>query len=481
MSQSGTIVVRRAETFIPNAYLEKVIKANPHGWGAAIVQETEGKKELLINSGEAEGIEFFQETMKAFDKNDITFYFCNSEAGFNTADVSPYVLVSTKDAEDADVPQVIAFIEGNFPGYAQKGSSHPPEYHLVEEILVPKFENIYDMLEGDLDKMAENFKKPHFKKEMLLTSVSRGTITIVMANGASITFEQNDLSAEYPWGWVSNTHGYTEAEEKKPEVVVEKKKTMFPKRSTVREAAPSAAIAEAVAPPKTETTAVKNYTVKKERPPAHLSRKEKKNWYKSKIGYAPKGWENGVQIDTFVDTNGKLMTFAQVKELGLNGIAVQKMANNPEPEKDTQPEVVTHDVAKPVEKQVTSEVLPIMSPDTRKYINDMMKNADVQKIIAENATRIADPKQIQQLEAKWASFQSQLGRKSIDDFAAWASDFGLVYDLCKSKPDGAAMMIWSLFNERNKLKVQPEVKKEEVAEVKQPEVKRTMFPKRSAA
>lgn len=484
MAQTGTIVVRKAGAFIPNAYLEVLLKANPDGWGAAIAQEDEGEKKLLLNSGDKENmsVEFLQDTMKTFDKNDITFYFCNSPDALSTEDLSPYILVQTlvDGTENEYEPKLVAFIEGNFPGYVQKGSSHPPEYHLVQEILIPKFESMYEMLDCDLDDVMETLKKPHFKKELLLTSVSRGTITLVAANGETITFAQNDLSGEYPWGWVSNTHGYEEGKPATAEVKPKKKNSMFPSRSTVREAAPSAAIAEAVVPPKTDTApiAIKNYTTKKEKPPSHLSRKERKNWYKVKIGHCPQGWENSIAIDVYVGADGKVINIGEARKLGLQALAL----TNPPPVKDVETENIPQPAnvtlpTGPELKQVTADILPIINPTARKNITEKLKEAGVQKTLADNADRIIDPKQVQALEAKFANFAAQLGMKSMDELGGWSDD--MIDWLTKTNPNGAFVLIRSLLNEY--LKMRTKVAKKEEAPVEAPPVKKpSMFPPRKA-
>lgn len=465
MSQSGTIVHRTAGQYIPNDYLDRMLKENPTAWGAVTVSTEEGVKKLQLNSSdEGATVEQIQETMKVFPDQDITFYFCNSASAISTEDISPYVLVCKDVNEDEEEPQVVAFLEGNFPGYAQKDSSHPPERHLVEDILIPKFESMYEMLDGDIEKLMDHLKKPHFKKEMLLTSVSRGIITLVSTEGC-ITFEQNDLSAEFPWGWVSNTHGYA--------TIAAAKKSMFPGRSTVREKAPSEKIAAAVTPPKTDTSTIKNYTVKKEKPPAHLSRKDKKNWYKMKIGYCPQGWENGIAIDCYVDPTGKVMTMSQVKALGLESVKIQGLAQNPPREKDIEPDNIPVPEADVNDRQpkVTAEILPLVSPKTKEHIHSLLKDEGVQKVISENADIILDPKKVQQIEAKFADFANQIGMKSMDDFMAWS--YEMFYNLGKEKPDGLAVMCWTFRNQLAKLRT-AEIKQEEKA----PEKKPSLYPSR---
>jgi hypothetical protein len=476
--QTGTIVRRNAKTFIPNAFLEKVLEANPNGWGAAIVSDTDGEKSLLINHGTDLTVEFIQETMQTFEKNDITFYFANSEDALSEESTSPYILV-----EMDGVPKIIAFIEGNFPGHAKTDSALPPEYHMVHEVLKDKFQGLYDMVDGDLTKLMETVKKPFFRKEMLLNSVSRGNITIVAANGESVSFVQGDTQAEFPWGWTSNTHGYV-AEGKKEPPKEPPKKAMFEKigKSTVREKAtpssPAAAEAAASAP-KAETAVIKNYTTKKEKPPAHLSRKDKGNWYKHKIGYKPKGWENAVSVDVYVDPQGKVMSFSQVKALGTEAIGVMQLAKNPERDKDTEtenlPETKMTNAPAAGEKAVTTEVLPLMSPDSRKYVQNMMKDAGVQKTISENADMILKPDKVQQQEAKFADFAKQLGDKvDITDFIKWSYEMRL--KLAQERPDASANM-----NHTFAIMLAKYMLKEGNTELSTPAKKKPMFEKLSAA
>lgn len=442
--QTGTIVSRRAGTFPPNAFWEAVLAANPHGWGAAMVNE-EG---LLLNTSDVGcSLEEIQETLKTFEDKNITFYFANSEGGVSEKDLSPHIILVKMDGEE-EIPQVVVFADGNFPTYAKTSSSHPPEYHMVMEYLQPKLEAVYELCDGDLDKVFVQLEKPFFKKELLLTSVSRGHITLVLANGRSLTYSQPDNnSGEFPWGWASNTHGYVEG--KKKEAAPEKKPSMFSGKSTVREKAPtqpSTAIAEAVAAPATGGAAIKNYNVIKDRPPGHLSRKDRKQWYQSRIGYAPPEWERCCSIEFYTDAHKKLVTWAEIKRLGLGAAALPPL-KNPVRGTDTETDNIEHEpVSGAGEEQpiVTAEVLPIMSPDTRKHIQKIMADKKTQKIVAGNAELIMDPAIVQSLEAKFADFARQVGAKSIDEFLLW--DYEQFRDLGKEKPDGLAVMAWSFRN-----------------------------------
>lgn len=450
--QGGTIVQRKANSFIPTEYAEKLIAANPNCWGAAMVN-SEGLQ--LNSSDEGLTLEFFNDTQKSFPDTDITFYVGHADAAVSLQDIPPHILIVKKDGEE-EIPQIVGFFDGNFPSYDKPGSSHPPEYHLAVDYLIPKLEGLWEMADGDLDKVTAQLQKPYFKKELLLTSVSRGTITLVCANGTCLTFAQSDLSAEYPWGWVSNTHSYAVVAPKTEEKPA-KKPSMFAGKSTVREPAPkpdnvtaaTKAIAEAVAAPKTDATVIGKYVVKSERPPAHHSRRERKDWYPQRIGYRPAGWEKNIAINIVYEKTGdklKLMTFSQIRALGPQAIEVLNLLKDNPPKdsgKDTEtahiPEVETE-----TGPAVTDEMLPIMSPETRKHIKKMMADPTVQKIIAENAQMITDPTKVQAIEAKFADFARQVGATSIDDFLKL--DYAQLFSLGKERLDGLAVLCWSLKN-----------------------------------
>lgn len=482
MMQTGVIVVRNAGCYVPNEVLETVLKANPHGWGAAVVDGANG---LMCSSDiDPVSIEFIQDSQKSFPDRNMTFYFANCETAMSLADLPPHVLLEKKISATETQPQLVAFIEGNFAGSAQAGSSHPPEYHLVEDYLRPKFQSLYEMVDGDLSKLMEQLKKPHFKKELLLTSVSRGTITIVAANGQTITFDQNDLSASFPWGWMSNHLGLKKADQPPTEAVQQPKRSMFGK-STVREPAnvqPSQAttapvgenttVAKVQPINNTSTSVIENITVKKWKPESHLRRKERRQSYKNKIGYVPPGADQGVEIEVYVDSKGRILNMNQVKELGLKGVGLPKLNNPNRDEKDLGIDYLPDKEAPP--STPAEPVLPIMSPESRKKIKEILADPKVQKILATNAQQIGNPAHFQQIETKFADFAAQLGVKSMDDFKSW--DFSMIAEL----PRDAVNVMCNTFKNmviRQGLKAPavPEVK------VEAPPEKRSMFQKKSVA
>lgn len=482
MSQTGVIIRRKGNQLVPNEVFEKALINNPTAWGAAITTE-DG---LQINCGGAEDInvDFFQETINAFPKDDITFYLGNSDAAVNLEDVSPYVLLT-----NGDDPLIVAFIEGNFPGLAQEKSSHPPEFFLANSVLAPKLSELFELTDSNLDKLMVYIEKATFKKDILLNAVSRGYITIVASNGKSVTLAVGDTAKEYPWGWVSNTYDEVKPEAK-PEPAA---KTAFPKRSTVREKAsvpPSGPVNQPkVEEPKTDTTAKdKAFTVSKWKPAAGMSRNQRKQEYKAILGYLPKGWADGVEVEVYRDAKNSIVRSSQVKAMGLAVAGLPKL-NNPGPQhnrddKDTDTEHLPkpQPQAQP-DKPVTADILPIMAPKVRDYMKDFISQKDIQKLIAENADIITDPSKVASMEKKIATFSQQLGLKdgSIHDFMQLPYE---VFDkFAKEQPQGLAVLAWS-FKNMLASRLAKEAKKEEpviAAEATPEPAKKVAFPKRNQA
>jgi hypothetical protein len=450
MTQTGLIIRRFANTFIPNEYAELAVKAYPHGWGAAIVDG-----ELKTNkSTSGLTLDFLQSTLGTFPDKDITLHLCNAtNFATNEDDLSPFEFVES---------QIVGFIAGNFPAFTKPESSHPQEFFLAHEVLIPKFQGLWEMADGNLAKVVEQLKKPHFKREMLLNSVGHGTIVLVCADGSIIPFSQGDTSMEYPWGWVSDNLGYAAGVAKREEPKEEESASMFPSKkksaSTVREKAPAATpakvdtqakaeekLGDAVKAPQYDASIIKNYTVKKMTPGPNMSRSEKSDWYKNKIGYRPPCWEKNVAINCFFDPHNKLMTWSEVKGMGAAAIGLVQMAQNPRA-KDTEPEHVQPEKALgPPPGSNSGSILPIMDGPTRDYIKAKMALPEVKKIIAENADIIEDPATVQGIEAKFASFNKQLGANDMKEFERWS--YEMMYDLAKERPQGISVMAFEFRNE----------------------------------
>lgn len=440
MTTSPIIVRRNGNQYIPNDYLELLLKTHSAAYSAAFVS-TEGEtKELMVTRGDGDGLnlKLIQETMESLPLDDITFCFYAGDKALNMDDINPFVLLKG---------QVVAFVSGEFPGYDKPTSSKSSEFFFAHEYLKPKLEMLSELVDGNLEKIVSAISKPNFKTDALNNAPSHAVITMMCADNTTISFAKTEDAAEYPWGWVSHNLGYAKAkkDDKKEGEDKPQKKGMFSSRSTVREKVGSAGQAQPAAPePKPEKSdavtataealkanALANYTVKKGiLPPEHLNRKERGKWYVNRIGYKPDKYDQGrgVPIDLYVDPKGQVMTLSDVKKLGMSAAKLPSRSLPPRTSGDTETEHIQHgqmDNAPPAgEKSVLMERLPVMSPKARQHFEAYLKEAKVQKKIAENADIITDPTHVQAIEKKFAGFATQMGWKDMGDICK------LSYDMC---------------------------------------------------
>src|SRR3954465_5811870 len=94
LHMQGVIVRRNSRLLVPLPYIEKALAENPKSWGVAISSDGE----LLTNKGNDPTLELLTQTMKDYDKNDITFFLSTADTGVNNGDdVSPYTILSDGD------------------------------------------------------------------------------------------------------------------------------------------------------------------------------------------------------------------------------------------------------------------------------------------------------------------------------------------------------------------------------------------------
>lgn len=497
MSQFGAVVRRPAGKTMPEAYLQLLIDNN-NCMGAVV---SDGP-DLVLNKEDGLDLEYLKSTEDTYKDNDVTYYFGKSTAALDLNDISPHIILGTSDE-----PEMVAFVAGQFPGYAKAESSHPETFFYVHDFLQPEIESMSELCE-DVEKILNNLEKPIQKKKMLKDASSYGVVCLVGAGGWSITWAQADNAMEFEWGWTSETYGYPNAQKAEETKEVASTRKTFPKRSqrsTVREAAPGTGPSTSETTPKTPaetakadtkqtTQNAKPYDVRKESPPLTHSRKDRKAWYRCRIGYYPKGGEQNVAISVFFDTKTKrTLTVSQVKSLGLAKLGLPKLEN---PDRDTGKDTETEHVEQTEEqrqaatsKQVSTDLMPIISPNSREFFQNLLKTQKAQKAIAETGEAVTNPQFLKEIEEKVAPYYTQLGYKDADTF--WASvpkTYEFLFDVARQKPDIAAKFMHDLMcinlsgRLRKEAKLSEQEKQELAAEELKPETpKGKVFPKRNKA
>lgn len=96
--------------------------------------------------------------------------------------------------------------------------------------------------------------------------------------------------------------------------------------------------------------------------------------------------------------------------------------NSPQPAVTQTKNVSTQHIppAKTTPAQVNMEMLPLISPDQKKKVEEgFFKNAEVMRIIGEDGSNIFNPKLLKTLEAKFPNFAESFGIGTMDQVLGW--------------------------------------------------------------
>lgn len=444
--QTGVIVRRNPDQFIPDNVFEHIFKTHNSAWSAAIIDGDEG---LKTSSGGKEDMNaaHFKEIMETFPKRGITFYFAASDGAINEDDLFPQTLMF----DDADNPTLSVFVDANVPGLAKKDSALSPETHFVDDWLRPKLSEIVEknkLVEGDdvdIPKLMAVLSSKSFKEEALKQCVGRGAITL-MSDKSTISFSTGDTAKEFPWGWMSNHLGFGVEDKPKKDMFAKKPKASVPASPAGTGDQPPVIVNQKKEePPKGEVALKPVYSIKKDRPGPNVSRKDKKqHWYPNRIGYLPVGWENGCEIEHYVDQTGKLLVWGNIKKLGLEAAGLPKL-NNPPRVGSPEADAIDGGPRAPGDAVVSAKI-PLVTPKGRDYMNALLDRDDIKKIISETGNVVATAEQAKAMEAKIADFIVQLGRKDVTIVDMMKFPYEWYHKIGQERPDILATLTWNFKN-----------------------------------
>lgn len=204
-------VVREGGKLVPEGYLKLVAhKGDGRSFGfAAPVSDKTGVLVRQTKGGlPMEEVDVFQKhdaikdhrIVMAFDKDVL-----------HEDDQQPFTLLSNGD----DVPQIVAFLDGDFSEYHDDGSSHTDEFFCVQKELIPRIAKLSKFLGGNAAAIMEELKSdPSYGRDWVnFMSGPSGSITLVGADGTIHTFTIAGDTAqhEYDGWWTSNKLDYMES------------------------------------------------------------------------------------------------------------------------------------------------------------------------------------------------------------------------------------------------------------------------------
>lgn len=468
---SGAIVIKKADQLVPEELFKKVLTENKSCYGAATIAEG------MIGSGAVPKTGTIEELMKSQLENKdipVVFFFGNFPAGFAKEDMQPYVLLRNAEQE----PIVVAFLEGNFPGFEKTDSAHAAEYYVVIDELIPKFQSYFEMVGEDLDKLTKQFEGVMIKKDMDRLIGERGVITLLAANGKISTFEDNSEGNDFSWGWASKTYGYNGAPVavKEKEVVSETGLGSFRpgnKKVVARQGdAPAVKPVEVPKPvvetkpdapkapveaPKTDTAIPAGVAITVKCPDNVHAKNAIKDYYRTRLGFVPENWKQkpsitdvprgkAAAIKSFADPAlaNAMPAAAPKADAGqpMGPVEKARTSGHVVGSKDTGvkhiAEITPSKSGKDAKKE-PQEAVALLSADTKKYLADSwLKGAQVVKSLDANSKEIPDPAKLQEIETKFGSFCDQNGM-NLEDF--FRTDLKAWIELGEHCPDALALAL----------------------------------------
>ena len=204
---NGVIVHKFKEKTIPLSYLKMVMKDN-----------TAVGYALRINAGlttiPVAALETPEQVFSTQGKvPDHIIYSFAPKSQFPKSDRMPVTVLY----DGSDHPLVVAFITGHMPGFEKTDSSHDPAYNFCVDYLLPKLEELWELI-GDVDKLYDKIMKSNsFKLDLINQLVGPGHITLLFKNGKHIDFGMpSEHAQEFDWGYTTNAMGYSEVPWEQP-------------------------------------------------------------------------------------------------------------------------------------------------------------------------------------------------------------------------------------------------------------------------
>jgi hypothetical protein len=418
----NTVLVRSSGQLVPDDYA-KLFLQDTGSIGVAVHKD--GK--LLVDrvsfdtANPSYTVPEFKELQEAY-KDSVAVYF-SSKDDRDTESLQPYTVL----VDDKDQPAVVLFLDGEFNQFVVKDSAHSEDYWAAEKAIIPFIKKIWTGdAKQDVAKLLNELNDPMVRMMLENCLTEKGTATLMSNAWAPITlYKKEPTGSTFPWGWVSDTHGYTEA----PPKVQSGEGLLRRRRDLSGTVAPTKPVEEpkiAETIPQTDIEAAQNELLERETehemigPPDELRGKRRSNWFEQHCTYKPSNW-----YDLGVKAPAK-KTFKSLQDL-------------PKPKAETEIKH-THTV---VETPATG---PKTIEDAVASLTDKeeieLKSAIV--TLDRNSQKMPDdPKQIQALEAKFGNFFEIL---SLTESYLDGKPFEWYVGLGKINPKALALLTFNLKN-----------------------------------
>lgn len=420
-----TIVLRNPKAELPKDYIQKILAVHTSSAGYAVQTVEKGVPTLVSDQMDhAPTYEDVKELLDGYPDNRMLLAFGKLEKP-ELKFIQPFDL-SIDDGKDT----LLSFaVEGDFPTMVEGGN--PEEYNLATKVIIPNLSKFLRISNGDLDKFMAELKDPTFVEMAMARISERGVFCFLPPVGDAFWLGKDKLGSTFPWGQVSNAHGYSEVPATVTAVAQEPpKKGGWWARKTPAAAAvapepqtsPSAPVApsgpsptapqnpeQPIGNPKTDTH------INPPPPPGHweerppgLHGKHYKAWVRRMTGCGndlPEGYDLPDFKVWVVDYPQKAKTLQDLKT---------KMAEAEKP-KDMVGEYPSRgsDIAAARAEQANKMVLSVEEKTAAEQF--LIKHLDRQ------GKQIPNPIDLQKSEEQWPKFDAQFGVR-LEDIYHWTTD-----------------------------------------------------------
>lgn len=373
--------------------------------------------------------------MASYDEilsSDDAIYYLGTDVPAKGAE-QPFIL----QVDEQSKPTLISFIEGEF----DEG-----EYAYVKTFLMPKADDIADLVDGDTTKIMKGLRKQSNVDELSAHYGRRGVVMLMANNGDHFYIETNEQRKTTDWGQISILEGAsktTSVPEVKADDKMSRLRELREKKgknpdgvhatTAIGEKLNNASDAARTKAPLKED--IDNATVLKDKretflyppPESCVSRNKLQEWYNTGFGTCPQGYqlaeghpEKAVPMPQS-SLNPKRAKDTRFQQTSAN------VATSSREDKDTG----THHLA-------TDAVVggfDVVPAKQKEEVGKFIKTIDMK------STDILDPTTMKEIEVKSSTFFDQMGT-TFEEFCKWPAD--KIQEMCQKWPQTARLCIETL-------------------------------------
>jgi hypothetical protein len=300
MGHEAAIVQRLEGKTIDDKYLELV--ATEYGeYIAFIGMDGDVLTTAHLEGGEEGSLQNIKDTM-AESTTPFTLLFGK---GCTEEDRQPYMIMKIDNLS----PLCGLILEGNFSGFGQMESTHPDEWYVSQQYILPKLTRLakdYDENEAKIvEYLQDKFNQDEMLKSICPLPGARCEILFIFSNGQTVNMIKGDLHKRYDWGEVSqaltyNPTGQSTTLERRKGSLLSGTKTVpiIPQKPNepsvpVTKPGKDTAISAALNKAEAKNDDDRPYIL----PPGRRcqSAKDLGDFYMHNCGYCPEGWDAAVK------------------------------------------------------------------------------------------------------------------------------------------------------------------------------------------